>query len=407
MAEKLVSEDMQELFDNSNRQILEEDSTFHRSLMDEIDWRDRFICIKGARGTGKTTMMRQRLKEAFGPGSDRAVYMSLDDFWFARHSLKEAVTYLYEHGFTHVFLDEVHHLGPMWSLQLKNIADQFRKLNVVYSGSSLLQMEKAKGDISRRQAEYRLWGLSFREYLKLEGVVDLPAVPLEEILKNHVKLAASVCGKVKILPHFETYLKSGFYPFYRESHAKYRERLLATVGKVLEVDYPSIDEVSQETIRKARKMLMVLSSSCPQTPNMSRLYHELETERNQGLKMLNALDRAGLLALVRAKGETLKDLSKPEKIYCDNSNLMHALVPHVNVGVERETFFFNQLRKDHETVYTGIGDFLVDGRWVFELGGPGKGFRQIRDLPESYVVQGGQEVGQGAHIPLWLFGFLY
>lgn len=407
MAEKLVAEDMEEVFETSNRLILEEESTFHRALMAEIDWRDRFICIKGARGTGKTTMMLQRLKETFGPGSDKAIYMSLDDFWFARHTLKDAVTYLYEHGFTHVFLDEVHHLGPTWAQQLKNISDQFRKINIVYSGSSLLQIEKAKGDLSRRQAEYRLWGLSFREYLSLEGVMDVSAISLEQIVRDHVKLAVDVCGKVKILPHFEAYLKSGFYPFYRESHAKYRERLMATVGKVLEIDYPSIDEVSQETIRKTRKMLLVLASSCPQTPNMSRLYHELGTERNQGLKMLNALDRAGLLALVRARGETLKNLSKPEKIYCDNPNLMHALVPHVDVGVERETFFYSQVRKDHETVYTGVGDFLVDGRYVFEVGGPGKGFRQIRNLSDSYVVQGGQEVGQGAHIPLWLFGFLY
>jgi len=179
------------------------------------------------------------------------------------------------------------------------------------------------------------------------------------------------------------------------------------VAKVLEGDYPAIDEGSQETIRKTRKMLLVLAASCPQTPNMSRLHHELGTERNQGLKMLNALDRAGLLALVRAKGETLKDLSKPEKIYCDNPNLMHALVPRVDVGVERETFFYNQVRKDHETVYTGVGDFVVDGRFVFEVGGPGKSYRQIRDLPDSYIVQGGLEIGQGDRIPLWLFGFLY
>jgi len=407
MSEKLVSSDMQDLFETSNRQIFEEDTTFHRYLMEDVDWRDRFICIKGARGTGKTTMMRQRLKEIFGPGSNQAIYVSLDDIWFSRYSLHAAITYLYEHGFTHVFIDEAHHLGPTWSLQLKNLSDQFRNLNIVYSGSSLLQIENAQGDLSRRQAEYRLWGLSFREYLKLEGTLDLPKCALDEILENHVKLAADICAKVKILPLFETYLRTGFYPFYRESHAKYRERLLATVNKVLEGDYPAIDEVSQETIRKTKKMLAVLASSCPQTPNMTRLYQQLETERNQGLKMLNALDRAGLLALVRAKGESLKNLSKPEKIYCDNTNLMYALVPRVDVGVERETFFFNQLRKGHETVYTGVGDFVVDDRYTFETGGPGKGFDQIKDLPDSFVVQGGIEIGQGNRIPLWLFGLMY
>ncbi|MBR4615966.1 MAG: AAA family ATPase, partial [Kiritimatiellae bacterium] len=149
MAYKLTSEDVDELFEASNRQIRDESSVFHRYLMDEIDWRDRLICIKGPRGVGKTTLMRQHVKEAFGEDSPKAVYVSLDDLWFARHGVKDLVSYLYEHGFTHVFLDEAHHLGREWSLQIKNLADQFRKINIVYSGSSLLQLEKAQGDLSR------------------------------------------------------------------------------------------------------------------------------------------------------------------------------------------------------------------------------------------------------------------
>lgn len=199
----------------------------------------------------------------------------------------------------------------------------------------------------------------------------------------------------------------GFYPFYKESHAQYLERILETVNKVLETDYPSVEEVSQETIRTTKKMLKVLASSTPQTPNMSELYRELGTERNQGLKMLSALDRAGLLALVPGKGAKLGNLSRPEKIYCDNTNLMFALVPHVDSGVKRETYFFNQLRKDHDIAFSGTGDFLVDGRYTFEVGGKGKGFRQVRDMPDSFVVNDDVEVGIGNKIPLWLFGFLY
>ena len=204
MGTKLTTEDVEELLETSNRQIREESAVFHRYLMDEIDWRDRFICIKGPRGTGKTTLMRQRVKEAFGQDSKKALYASLDDLWFARYRVKDLVEYLYEHGFTHVFLDEVHHLGVDWSLALKNIADQFRNMNIVYSGSSLLQLEKASGDLSRRQATYLLRGMSFREYLKLEGVLDWRPLEIEEILSDHVKLATEIDGQLKVLPCFET-----------------------------------------------------------------------------------------------------------------------------------------------------------------------------------------------------------
>ena len=407
MAKKLTTEDVEELFETSNRQIRDESSTFHRYLMAEIDWRDRLICIKGPRGIGKTTLMRQYVKDTFGEDSQQAVYASLDDLWFARHSLKDFVAYLYEHGFTHVFLDEVHHLGREWSLQMKNIADQFRKVNIVYSGSSLLQLEKAQGDLSRRQATYMLEGMSFREYLKLEGLLDFNALTIEELLADHVNIASRIDKELKVLPHFESYLKCGYYPFYRESNAKFRERLVETVNKVLEFDYPAIDDVSQDTIRKTRKMLMVLAESCPQTPNMSALYRELETGRDQGLKMLKALQRAGLIALVDSKSRKLDDLSKPEKIYVNNTNLMHALVPRVDLGVARETFFFNQAKKDHVVTYTGVGDFVVDGKWTFEVGGKGKGYDQIADVPNSFVVNDGVSVGYGKKIPLWLFGFLY
>lgn len=407
MSERLTTENVEDLFENSNRQIHDETSTYYRYLADIIDWSDRLICIKGARGIGKTTLMRQRLRDAFGEDSHLALYVSLDDLWFVRHRLKDLVAYLYNHGFTHLFIDEVHCLGPDWSLELKNIVDQYRKMSIVYSGSSLLQMEKARGDLSRRQSVYNLAGLSFREYLKLEGILDAKAIPLEKILGQHVKIANEINDQVKILNHFENYLHYGYYPFYREGLSKYRERLVETVNKVLEVDYPAITEISQDTIRKTRKMLMVLAESCPQTPNMSKLYQELETGRDQGLKMLGALERAGLLGLLDAKGLKLNNLSKPEKIYCDNTTLMHALVSHVDSGVERETFFFNQLRSSHAIKYTGVGDFVVDDKWTFEVGGRKKGFSQIADLPNSFVVNDGIAVGHGSKIPLWLFGFLY
>ena len=403
----MTTEQIQELFETSDRLVGEVSLDFHRYLYDEIDWRDRLICIMGARGTGKTTLMLQRIREVFGTGSDKAIYMSLDDFWFSQYSVKDAVGYLYDHGYTHVFIDEVHHFGKEWQRLVKNLYDQFPSMNFVYSGSSMLKLESGKADLSRRQAVYRLRGLSFREYLSFEKIMDHRVVAFDEILANHRRLASSVAEKTKILPHFERYQRIGFYPFYAESHAQYRDRLLATVRKVLESDYPSIEEVSQETIRTTKKMLKVLAASTPQTPNMSELYRELGTERNQGLKMLNALDRAGLLALVSRKGAKIDNLSRPEKIYCDNTNLMYALVRQIDAGVRRETYFFNQVRKDHEICFSGIGDFEVDGKFVFEVGGKGKGFGQIKDVPNSYVVNDDIEVGIGNKIPLWMFGFLY
>ena len=297
----MTSEQMQELFETSDRVVGEVPLGFHRYLHDEIDWRDRLICIMGARGTGKTTLMRQRIREAFGTGSDKAIYMSLDDFWFSQYSVKDAVGYLYSHGYTHVFIDEIHHFGKEWQRLVKNLYDQFPSMNFVYSGSSMLKLESGKADLSRRQAVYRLRGLSFREYLSFEKILDHRAITLEELLADHRRLASLIVAKTKILPHFERYQRIGFYPFYAESHAQYQDRLLATVRKVLESDYPSIEDVSQETIRTTKKMLKVLAASTPQSPNMSELYRELGTERNQGLKMLTALERAGLLALVPRK----------------------------------------------------------------------------------------------------------
>ena len=404
----MTEETIAPLLRASNRLIRGVDCKFHRYLYGEIDWSEPMICIMGARGAGKTTLMLQRIREEFGEGSTKAVYMSLDDLWFARNDIRETAEFLYTHGFTHVFLDEVHHLGKDWSLVMKNIADQFPELHVVYSGSAMLKLDKGRGDLSRRQTVYRLAGMSFREHLEFEGVGRFAKLDLAEILADHVAIATRICLECKVLRDFGEYRKTGFYPFRRRSPAHYLDQLAETVNKVLEVDYPGIEDVSQETIRKTKKMLMILAAACPQTPNMSRLYRELETERAQGLKMLSALDRAGLLALLPQKGESLKNLSKPEKIYCDNTNLMCALVENADAGTLRETFFLNQLRSaGHEVVCPPKGDFLADGKWLFEVGGKGKGFGQIKDLPDSFVACDDVETGIGNKIPLWLFGFLY
>ena len=399
--------DIKLLFDVSDRLIAEVPMGYRRYLFPLIDWKDRLICVKGPKGAGKTTLILQRLREAFGPRSDKAVYLPADHIWFSSHDILDAVEYFHTHGFTHLFIDEVHHL-PEWSRVIKTITDCYPKMNVVYSGSSILKISKGDADLSRRQAVYNLKGLSFREFLSLEASLELAPIPLCDLLGTHREIAGGICDKVKVLPLFEKYLRMGYYPLYRDVCSQFQDRLVAIVNNVLDIDLPSVEDVTTATVRKAKKMLMVLARDCPQQPNMSALYRELETNRNLGLKLLDALERAELLATVESGSLKLKRLSRPGKVFLGDTNLMYALVSSPDVGAVRETFFANQMRAaGHGVEFPEQGDFIIDRKWLFEIGGHGKGFSQIKDLPDSYVVNDGVELGIGRKIPLWLFGLMY
>ena len=349
----MTEKDIAMLTEAMQRRLTRTSLAFHRHLYANIEWGDRLLVVKGPRGVGKTTLLMQRIKENFR-NNGRAFYVSLDNLFFAQHSLREVADWHYKNGGTHLFVDEVHY-AEHWQTEIKNIYDDYPDLNLAYTGSSMLRIDRAQGDLSRRQMVYRLDGLSFREFLSFEKVADFPPLSLEQILSDHVSIATEITGKVKVLPLFRTYLKNGYYPFYKEVKAGYGIRIREVVDEVLEKDYPAIEEVSIATIRKTRKMLMILAASCPQTPNMSRLYAELETDRNQGLKMLSALEDAGLLRLLSTKSKKMKEMSRPEKIYCDNTNLMRALHPESNVGTERETFFLNQVSSLHDVTYPPKG----------------------------------------------------
>lgn len=382
-------------------------TSFHRALIEKIDWNNRLLGIKGARGTGKSTLLRQRVKEAFGSVSEKALYVAMDDLWFSTHSLMELVDWHRRQGGTHLFIDEIHYLKP-WQQTLKNIYDFYPDLHVAYTGSSMLQIDYQGADLSRRQLVYDLPGLSFREYLSYELDEKFSAMTLEELLKRHHEVAAEVSGRINVLKHFKDYLANGFYPFYKEDRSGYAMRLREVVKLVLEVDLPNIEEVTPATVIKARKMLSILAESVPQTPKMATLYRELETDRNQGLKILKALARAGLLQLFSSASASLKDMSRPDKIYLENPNLMAALSPEINSGCRRETFFLNQLRSaGYNVTYPKAGDFLIEDKFLFEVGGKGKTFDQIKDIPNSFVANDDVEMTRGNKIPLWLFGFLY
>jgi len=395
------------LVETSDRLVGDASSEFHRYLCDKIDWNEDLLCIKGPKGTGKTTLILQHVKEAFGVGSNKAVYFSLDNVWFADHHPIEAVDYFFKNGYTNLFIDEVHHY-PEWSRLIKTAADSYLGLKIAYSGSSILKMDKGQADLSRRETVYCLKGMSFREFLEYEGVGRFPVIGYDELKSSHRKISARICKGVKIIPLFKRYLKGGYYPFYKKSPKHFTDRLTEVVNNVLSVDLPAVEGVTPPTVRKARKMLMVLAKSCPQQPNMSELYRQLETERNMGLRLLEALERAELFTGVDSGSLKLKHLSRPEKIFLGDTNLMNALVPQPDVGAVRETFFVNQLRASgHSLLAPAKGDFIVDDTSLFEVGGEGKGFGQIKDINDAYVVNDDTEIGVGNKIPLWLFGFLY
>lgn len=401
-----VMEGLDEILRIYNRRLQGTPEGFKRYLIDKIDWRDNLIAIKGAKGTGKTTMLLQRIKESF-TDKDKALYLSLDNLWFETHSINDLVEYHYTHGGTHLFLDEVHYYSK-WKTLIKNINDDYPGLHVVYTGSSMLKIDSGVADLSRRQLPYTLHGMSFREYLLYEGLAEMEPISLDLLLRDHRRIAEDILSNgMKILPAFVEYLRYGYYPFYKSVYSGFEIRLQQVVNHVLENDYPIIEGVEQSTIRKTKKMFMILAEQVPQTPNMSNLYNELETDRNQGLKMLYALEKAGLLALLSDKPKHIDKLSRPEKIFMDNSNLMYAYAMAPNIGTVRETFFLSQLAVDHSVTYPAKGDFLVDGKYLFEVGGRKKSFEQIKDVADSYLAVDDTEIGHHNRIPLWMFGLLY
>ncbi len=351
-------------------------------------------------------MILQHIKSTFSD-MGRALYISLDNIYFTKNSLVDLAEKFNAHGGTHLFIDEVHRY-PNWSIEIKNIYDSFPDLSIVFTGSSILEIYKSNGDLSRRAISYHLAGLSFREYLNFESGGDFSTITLSQILENHLNITADITSRLKILPEFENYLKSGFYPFYKENPASYHSRLQSVVNTILDNDLPSVEKVEYNTIIKIKKLLVILSSLVPYTPNILSLSKEIESNRAQTIKYLNYLQRAGLIKMLDSEGKGMSRMTKPEKIFLDNPNILYALCDSmVNSGTVRETFFVNQCSNIHTVTISRKGDFMVDGRFTFEVGGKNKSYKQIKDLEDSYVVVADVESGFGNKIPLWLFGLLY
>lgn len=396
---------MDRIFKTYGRLLAGTELGFTRYLYDQINWDNRLIIIKGARGVGKTTMLLQHILKTFA-NRQKALYVSLDHIWFSNHSVMDLAEYHYVHGGTHLFLDEVHkYMG--WQQEIKNIYDSYPGLHLVLTGSSMLKIEDGFGDLSRRHRQYTLEGLSFREYLELEQAAHLPVLSLETILADHFTMASQITTAVKVLPYFEKYIETGYYPFYREEGDGFADRLLQVIDSIVTGEIPAVGNIEYDSVYKAKTLLAVLAESSPYTLNISALCNALHSSRNNVLKLLDLMDKAALVRRLYAADEGMNMLTKPEKVLFHNTNLMYCLTPKTSVGTLRETYLASQLAVGHQLSMPEQGDLVADGKWLFEVGGKSKGFSQIKGIENSFVVSDNIEIGYDTKIPLWLFGLLY
>jgi predicted AAA+ superfamily ATPase len=376
---------------------------FTRFLYHEIDWNQRLIIILGQRGAGKTTLLLQRMKKE----QEKSVYLTLDDIYFEANRLINTIDVLAEEGVKVFILDEVHRYEH-WSKDLKSAYDNYPDIRLVVTGSSLLEVSKGQADFSRRSVIYNLPGLSFREFIELEHNQKFGMISLEDILQSHREISSQVTDKTAIQDAFKNYLQYGYYPFFREGKQIYPSNLREITHLILDVDVAPLEDLTHTTVRNMKKLMFVISQSVPFKPNISKLSERMDIPRNTILKLLDILERAAVLQLLKSDRKGISYLQKPEKIYLGNTNLAYLFGnDRPDVGNLRETFFLNQIRVKHDVYASRFADFVVDEMFTFEIGGPSKTNHQIRDIPNAYIAADGIDGGSGNKIPLWLFGFLY
>lgn len=398
---------MEELVQQFKRRIRFVDMNFVRNIMYEINWSARLIGIKGARGIGKTTLLLQYIKLNLFDRLDEVLYISLDAVWFNNKSLLDLVYEFDQKGGKYLFLDEVHKYEG-WAQILKNIYDDYPEMKIIFTGSSLLEILNARADLSRRAVVYKMQGFSFREFLSLETKTTFPIFSLNQILEEHSKVDYKINTMVKPFQHFEKYLKYGYYPYYREQLDLYEMRVMEVINMILEIELPLLRNVDIAYVIKIKQLLVIIAESVPFVPNISKLSEKIGISRTTLLSYLYYLDEISLTHNLYKVGEGISQLQKPSKIFLDNTNLSFLFAhENVNPGNLRETFFVNQLAFQHQVNYAEQGDFIVDEKYTFEVGGRDKSNKQIKGINNAYIAADDIEFGHQNKVPLWLFGFLY
>ena len=381
------------------------DTTFKRYLYAEIDWNSRLIILKGQRGVGKSTLILQYIKENIANFSE-ALYVTLDDIYFVKNTLSEFVEEFVQLGGKYLFIDEVHRYRN-WSVELKNIYDFYPELKIVATGSSALEINKAKADLSRRASMYHLHELSMREYQNLMYGTKMPSFSLLDMIEKHEQVAMEINQQIKPVKIFREYVKQGAYPFVREKDTLFYSKIKDVVNTIIENDLSAVENISYETTYKLKKLLMIITDAVPFIINVSELSRKLSTSRDMLVRYLYLLSASGLISAISRHGKSTSVLRKPDKIYVNNTTLMYSLNENPNPGTLRETFFLNQLSVQWDVNLPGKGDFLIDEKYLFEVGGKNKTNEQIKGIENAYIAADDIEYGFGNKIPLWLFGFLY
>lgn len=389
---------MERLYEFFNRKLKSTPTDFLRYKYERIKWDGRAFGIVGPRGVGKSTMILQHIKLNLDTAD--TLYVSADHIYFSEHSLVDLADYFVKMGGKHLFIDEIHKYDG-WSREIKQIYDSYDDLQIVISGSSILDIFKGMADLSRRFPIYEMQGLSFREYLRLFHDINVPTYSLDEILSNK-----AVLPDVKHpLPLFKDYLRKGYYPFGRDE--EYEMELLQVINQTMEVDIPTHLQANVSLGKKLKSLLMVVAKSVPFKPVMQRLAEATGISRNDIPDYLVYMERAGMITQLRNSTGGIRGFGKVEKLYLDNTNLIYALSPeHADIGNVRETFFMNQMRVMNDVTSSSISDFEINGK-TFEIGGRKKGQKQIENAEEGYIVKDDIESGYANVIPLWAFGLNY
>ncbi len=390
------------------KRILKEiPSSYKRYLYKKIDFNSQMIGIVGARGVGKTTLLLQYTKELKqNYPKYKSLYFSYDYPTNIDIKLFELAEEFSKIGGEFLIIDEIHKYKN-FSTDLKAIYDFYPKLKVIFTGSCATSIYNSQADLSRRVVLYKMQGLSYREFLELKLDISLPKYTLEEILKNSIDIVDEIEDKILPLEHFSEYLEVGYYPFYFKDKNNYLQLLNAVINQTIDIDMVNLGLVKPSFTNKLKKLLVVISQSNPFELNITKIATNLEVSRNTIYAYLQHLDKADLLNIVYNVKKGISKLSKPEKLYLNNTNIFYALGNEAKIGTIRETFFVSQLKLEHNIEVADSGDFIVDNKYIFEVGGKNKSFKQIKDLDNSYLVIDTDNTQNPNKIPLYLFGFLY